>query len=103
MTNAEIVPQVGMGATVVSYSDRHAGTIVEATPTRVVVQRDTAVRVDNHGMSDAQYYTYERNLNGIVETFSLRKNGTWVMRGMATRDGITLALDCRSEYYDYTF
>jgi hypothetical protein len=53
-----------MGATVLMYSDRHAGTIVEVCGKRLMWQADTASRTDKNGVSDAQSYSYERNPKG---------------------------------------
>lgn len=40
-------PTVGMGATEVMFSDRHAYTVIEVlTAKKVVVQQDTAIRLD---------------------------------------------------------
>lgn len=50
---------VGMGATEMLYSDRHAYTVQKViSPKRVIVTRDKAVRVDDNGMSDCQRYEY---------------------------------------------
>jgi hypothetical protein len=61
-----VTPEVGMGATEIMYSDRHAFTVVEVLgPKRIVVQRDRATRTDGLGMSDAQSYNFEADPNGL--------------------------------------
>jgi hypothetical protein len=94
-------PEVGMGATVILWSDRKAATIIEVSKTahRVVVQFDTATRVDSNGMSDAQSYTYEPNPEGGVETYSRRRDGSYRVVGGQGR----LLLNVRDAYHDYSF
>jgi hypothetical protein len=67
------------GATLYSWSDRNAATVVD-TFTKgkydyYVVQRDNAKRVDNNGESESQDYVYTRNLEAGKSTFRVGKNG----------------------------
>ena len=98
-------PEVGMGATMLMWSDRHAATILEVTDNgkSLTVQRDKAIRTDEHGMSDSQSYRYESDPEGAVHTFTLRKNGRWVRKGEPIRDGMGLIVGHRQEYYDFSF
>lgn len=103
---APVTPVVGMGATALLWSDRHAGTIVEVLhyqsgPRKgqiraVVWQRDKATRVDRNGPSDTQSYAYEPNPQAPREVFTLRADGRFVRQGGTT----PLALDRRDEYID---
>ena len=98
----EPLPIIGEGATVAIGSDRHACTVIFASPTRIVVQRDIPTRIDTNGVSESQTYTYERNPTGPTYTFSKRQNGRWGEVG--TRGGgVRLAIGHRSEYYDFSF
>ena len=90
-------PEVGMGATVLMWSDRHAGTIVKVTPRTITVQRDFARRTDSNGMSEVQRYEYSQNPQGLVEVFRLTK------RGWRNRCGNGLQIGIRSQYHDYSF
>ena len=47
------IPTVGMGVTILGYSDRHPGTIIEVSKTgrSIKLQEDNWVRVDKNGMS----------------------------------------------------
>jgi hypothetical protein len=100
-------PEVGMGATELCFSDRHAYTIVEVVRFKtgkragqvkaVRAQRDKATRTDSHGMSDAQSWTFEPDPEGSVREFRLTSRGRF--EGGAG----TLAIGYRSEYYDYSF
>lgn len=97
-------PEVGMGATLLGWTDRHAATIVEVPNERtVVVQADTATRTDNNGMSDAQSYDYAANPDAPRVTYTLRKNGRWVRKGESSKNGARLSIGHRSSYYDYSF
>ncbi|HAM16020.1 MAG TPA: hypothetical protein DCP91_09235 [Eggerthellaceae bacterium] len=52
--------EVGMGATEMMYSDRHAYTVQKiVSDKRIIVTRDKAVRIDNNGASDIQEYEFE--------------------------------------------
>ena len=96
-------PEVGMGATIFLWSDRHACTIIDVKPKRIVVQRDESIRIDKNGMSEIQEYEYKPDPSGYISEFSLRKNGTWVQVGHSYKDGTKLGIGFRREYYDYTF
>lgn len=97
-------PEVGMGCTVLMWTDRLAGTIVAVPNRRTVhMQCDEVYRTDSHGMSDAQSYRYERNPNAQVRVYTLRKNGAWVRQGGKMRGGERLAIGMRQQYYDYSF
>lgn len=108
-----VMPAIGMGATILSWTDRHAGTVVGILTRRdgsllgVRVQEDTATRVDRNGMSEAQAYDYTPNPEGHVWTFR-RHNGAWREchangRVMAKGSGMGLALGRRERYYDFSF
>ena len=101
-------PEVGMGATVLMWSDRHACTIIEVTHYKtgplagqvktVTAQRDQAVRIDNNGMSDAQSYVFLPDPNGSIGTFTHKRK-----TGRYERAGWTLAIGYRDEFYDLSF
>lgn len=92
------VPAVGMGATLLGWSDRHAATVVavSASGKTCKVQQDHAKRVDKNGMSEMQQYEFSPNPNAPVLVVRKTKRG-W-MSG-----GLRVALGHRSEYYDFSF
>lgn len=113
-STARQVPEVGMGATLCWYSDRHAATVtevwVERGKTYIRVQQDHAVRTDNFGMSDDQDYEYHRDPNGCEYFYRWNdKKVIWdrVYRGDTGRwrktDSPHVALGVRREYYDFSF
>lgn len=94
------VPTVGMGATILMYSDRHAATVIEiVTPKTIVIQEDTAIRTDSNGQSESQEYEYAPNHEATRREFTLRKDGRWRERKGTT----VLMLGKRDQYYDYGF
>lgn len=97
-------PTVGMGCTVLMWTDRHAATIVDVNKSgkTIKIQRDIAERVDTNGMSEGQEYTFKANPNAPVETFTLRKNGFYVQKGDSA-NGCKLFIGTREEYYDFSF
>ena len=109
----EPTPEVGMGATFLSYSDRSAGTIIRVfkigQSLAVEVQADDAKRIDNNGMSESQEYEFTRNPNAPITTFKKDKRGFWVH---VYRSGYTdrwvksvggLRIGEREEYFDPHF
>ena len=98
-------PQVGMGATVLHWTDRTAGTIIEVGEKHFVVQADKAIRTDGNGMSDAQSYRYEPNENGIRYTFKRvtrgKAKGAW--REGGSYSGYAVLIGHRDHYHDYSF
>jgi len=106
-------PVVGMGATVLMWTDRHAATIFRVFTIGkcqlVEVRRDIATRIDRNGMSESQEYTYKTTPSGSVDTF--RFNGQrWehvrfnkmTKRWNATK-GSGLRIGSRDEYHDFSF
>lgn len=103
-------PVVGMGATMLCWTDRHACTIVDVTGDRIKVQEDKATRTDNNGMSESQTYTYESDPKGAVHTFRKAKNGMWQQVRLNERsgryvktEGQGLRIGERDEYRDFSF
>jgi hypothetical protein len=91
-------PEIGMGATITCYTDRHAATIIAMTAKSVTVQEDSAVRTDSNGMCDSQTYAYYPNKGGKVSIFRKRKNGTW-----RNTDHNGLVIGERDHYHDFDF
>lgn len=95
-----LAPTVGMGATILHYSDRTPATVVEVrTPNLIVIQRDTCRRADNHGMSEIQRWLIASDPKGKKHVVSRRKDGTWRIRN----DGTPVHLGDRERYYDFSF
>jgi hypothetical protein len=94
---AHPAPAVGMGATVLLWTDRNAATIVKVTPNQVHVQVDHAERTDKNGMSDAQSYAYTPNPSAPVKIFRRNKRGEYV------NNGDRLAINTRRTFHDYSF
>lgn len=109
-----VKPEVGLGATLCWYTDRHAATVIEVWEERgktyIKVQQDIAKRTDNYGMSDCQDYEYERDPNGCTYVYRWNQNKMiWdrVYKAETGRwrktDSPVVALGYRREYYDYSF
>ena len=111
----EPAPYVGMGATLLSWSDRHAGTIVETFTKNgslyIKVQEDKAIRVDKNGMSESQDYEYMADLNGSISYFrKTEPYGFWKKVVINPKTGRFNLGGCggvkigvRDEYYDFSF
>ena len=102
---AATVPTVGMGATELCWTDRHAGTIVEVSKSGKTLYwvQDNAKRIDTNGMSESQEYEYAPNPTGHRQKFTLRANGRWVRAGEPAKNGTKLAIGRRESYHDFSF
>lgn len=89
-------PYVGQGGTYSIGTDRYAVTVIAVSPSghRVTVRDDRAIRIDDHGMSDSQFYRFEENPEGEVRTFNRCATG---YRCGSRR----LHLGKRSAFYDF--
>ncbi len=84
-----IMPEVGMGATVILWSIRRANTI-----TRVITPNKIAVKQNKTRCKD--FYADEDEildeLYGDEDIYTRRRSGRWVMEGQADKDGSVILL-----------
>lgn len=99
------VPEVGMGATVLMFSDREPATVVIIAPNgkQIGIQRDNAKRTDTNGMSESQDWEFSPNPTAAIEYYTLRKNGQWIKEGNSMKNGEVILLGHRDKYYDFSF
>jgi hypothetical protein len=92
-------PIVGMGVTFLSWTDRHAGTIVEVSPSgkTITVQEDISTRTDTNGMSESQTYAYAPNPKAEKLVYRLTRRNRWMRKGSVIRIGE------RDAYHDFSF
>ena len=92
------------GATVISWPDRYAGTIIKITRCQIHVQQDKATRVGELVLGEShepQSYTYERDPDGRIYVFRKAKHGyTCGTYGHVISQ---LVIGEREEYHDYSF
>lgn len=104
-------PVVGMGATVLWWSDRSPATIIKVEGNMVALREDNARRIDKNGMSDCQDYEYTPNELGREYNFRLNaKKGRWeqVYRNSGSgrwvvSKGCGLIIGRREKYHDFSF
>jgi hypothetical protein len=104
---SSIEPEIGMGVTFLQWSDRSPGTIlyIERFKTgakagqvkMLLIQTDTATRIDTNGQSDAQSYDITPNPNGNII------RAKWTTKGFRTASGTAVRIGSRDMYYDYSF
>lgn len=110
---------IGMGATVLCWTDRHAGTIQRVDSwaragkavTHVAVQEDWSFRTDKNGMSECQDYSYQPNPTGSWTYFQSTDGGAWqemvkstkTNRWNKVKGGKGLRIGERDTYHDYSF
>lgn len=108
-SNCAPEPEVGMGATILGWTDRHAATVISWDGKILRVQRDKATRTDTLGMTDAQEYEYERDPEGCVYDYKRDRSGKWreVAKNDRGRfvfiDAAGLILGKRDEHFDFSF
>lgn len=107
MSSNSTLPQVGEGATILGWTDRHAYEVMSVSKDYrvVVIQQYQPERVDSLGMSDSQDYKYE-NLSGYNETV-VWKWGAWrkVYKRLDKTEysKVNIIFGVKDEYYDYSF
>lgn len=93
----QTIPEIGMGATELGYSDRRPYTIIEIlSSNKVVVQEDNWESSDNVDMSNN--WKYSPDPEGNTLTLIKTKKGWKVLKGSTY-----FRLNHREYYYDYSF
>ena len=73
------VPNIGDGATILSWTDRHPATVIDVEEkgkyVYVTTQEDRARRVDNNGFSENQKYLYLPNPKGTIRHWRIDQRG----------------------------
>ena len=108
MSNAQTpAPKVGDGATVLHWTDRVAGTIIEVADdgNSFVVQDDKVTRTDTNGLSEAQSYDYAPDPDGGKTTFRRVKRGKAAgqFRENGKNSGYGVLIGHRNHYHDFSF
>lgn len=107
-------PEVGMGCTLLLWTDRYPTTITEVFKvgklTYVTVQDDTFKVVNGSTQDGSAKYEYTPNANGTKHHFRRTESGSWdeVQRNPATgrwkkSDGYGLHIGAREAYHDPHF
>lgn len=95
--DTETIPEIGMGATELCYSDREPYTVIEIiAKNKIKVQADNYEPADKELMSNNWICT--PNPEGKIETLIKTKKG-WKRLGGCTY----FRLGIRERYYDYSF
>ena len=83
MTNTK--PVVGQGGTHQVGTDAYPYTIIEVSESgkTIKAQRDEYIRTDSNGQSELQTYEYSPDLEGVINTFTLRKSGNYHEKGQS--------------------
>lgn len=102
------MPEIGGPATILLWTDRKPGTVIEWDGKIAAVQLDDYRRIDSNGMSESQEYEYTSNPNNPICYFRLGKNG-WesVWRNELTnrwkKQSGGVFFGERERYLDFTF
>ncbi len=92
-------PEVGDGATLLSWTDRYPATVVWVSPSgkTIKLQEDRAIRTDSNGLSEEQSYRYEPNPDAPLQVARLTARGWKILKGNRVLVGY------REKYHDYSF
>lgn len=95
---ASQAPEVGMGGTVLMWSDRNPVTVTKIlSKHRIVVRRDRVTEWDEDGYGK----TFEPGENTDERIVRLCSDGKWKFEGDAARTVVVLGV--REAYYDRSF
>jgi len=85
MSHNSSVPEVGKGATLLFYSDRHAYEVIEVDEKKkmAIIQRYAPTRLDKLGMSDSQDYEYKDLTDEKITLYY--KWGSWKQKHNVVR------------------
>ena len=102
---AEVSPtiEVGLPATEILWSDRRAKTIIKViSPKEIVVQENETECIDYYA-GDYKILPQLATYMG-EETYTLRRNGTWVAKGQPKKNGsVVLIVGMHNHYIDPSF
>jgi hypothetical protein len=99
-TKGQPVPEVGMGVTILMWTDRYAGTITRVSPSgKTFWYREDKATCTGNGMNESQTWTHEPDPNAPEHAARLSKRGEWHRSPGSTR----LALGYRNTYRDPSF
>ncbi len=102
----QLAPAFGLGATVLAWTDRYAGTIIDVgLDGSFTVREDHWVRTDGRGMSESQTYDFAPNPQGRLFRFSLVRRGKakGQIRENGKKDGYAVVVGQRHKYHDFSF
>ena len=115
-TRGQPEPEVGMGATILGWTDRYAGTIARifnvGKSTYIEVRYDRVERVDGNGLSEQQTYRCQPDPEGAAIFFRLRPGQSrWEFayyshvadRWYGRKSGLGVRIGCRDPYRDPSF
>lgn len=96
-----LVPVVGMPASICSLSDRHPATVIAVNKSgkKLTVRKCEWKVISGSEHDGSAQYEYSEDPEGAEYVFSLRKDGRWVEEKGSNR----LSLGHRSRYYDPHF
>lgn len=98
----QVVPEVGMGATMGVGSDCYPYTIHKVEGQTLWASEDEYERTDSNGAytenQDYRYWNNNEKNEKMWRQFTLRKNGRWVRRGSDMHTGSRLSIGHRKAY-----
>jgi len=102
----DIIPLIGMGATVCYITDRYGATVVRVSDSGKTcwVQVDNATPAIEHDYYGVQKWNHTPNADAIIIRFARNAKGCWLEYGDSGRFGKTvLILGQRDSYRDPSF
>lgn len=105
-TDPNYMPQIGDGATILMWSDRRPGMVVQVSKSgnSVHVAGVSYKRIDNNGpFTESQEYEFGTEAKGPGVEYTKRRNGQYVLKGDDMKNGQRVMLGYMDAYTDPTF
>jgi len=109
----EPLPEIGMGATMLSWTDRNPATIVavftKGKTQYIGVKEDNYQRTDNNGYSESQTYEFKFDHQAGIRYFRKNSKGTWEGAwvnqdtGRFVKGCGSISIGQRNKYWDPSF
>lgn len=93
-------PEIGMGVTIIGWTDRHPGTVTWVSPSGKTLRfrEDDYRRTDDRGMTDSgQQYEFTPNPAAPEREARLTSKGRWRAKGQS------IVVGRREKYHDFSF
>jgi hypothetical protein len=109
----EPTPEIGMGATMLSWTDRNPATIVsvfnKGKTLYIGVKEDHAKRTDSNGFSESQSYEFSFDHQAMIQYYRKTAKGTWESAWINPETGRfvkgcgSVTIGQRGKYWDPSF
>ena len=96
---------IGTPCTINYWSDREPAEVIEVRDNgkSLIVRRMDYKCISGSAHDGSAEYEYFSDEEGLVETYTLRKNGRYIAKGQGSKNGTSLSVGFARRYYDPHF